>query len=129
MLYENAPDRARIEKVIDGAMHGHVRLAGSTTDERERIIQVCNFALPCASVVEPTEQQLAIQESRRMAAVLKERKEAQAGSADPAAFAMDFAGTPVPLDGGTGPGSIPADWNTMWLVSSLFRSSDLSLRA
>lgn len=43
MLYENAPDRARIEKVIDGAMHGHVRLAGSTTDERERIIQVCNL--------------------------------------------------------------------------------------
>lgn len=93
MLYENAPDRARIEKVIDGAMHGHVRLAGSTTDERERIIQ----------------------ESRRMAAVLKERKEAQAGSTDPAPFTMDPAGAPVPLDGGVGLGSIPADWNTMWL--------------
>lgn len=64
-----------------------------------------------------------------MAAVLKERKEAQAGTADPAPFAMDLAGAPVPLDSGTGLGSIPTDWNTMWLVSSLFRSSDLSLRA
>ncbi len=56
-----------------------------------------------------------------MAAVLKERKEAQAGSTDPAPFTMDPAGAPVPLDGGVGLGSIPADWNTMWLVRDLFR--------
>lgn len=64
-----------------------------------------------------------------MAAVLKERKEAQAESADPALFPMDLAGAPAPLNGGVGLGSIPADWNTMWLVRSLFRSSDVSLRA
>jgi protein-tyrosine phosphatase len=40
MVFEDAPDRAEIEHVIENAMTGHVQLTGSTELEREQILKV-----------------------------------------------------------------------------------------
>ncbi|ORY54882.1 fungal-specific transcription factor domain-domain-containing protein [Leucosporidium creatinivorum] len=96
MLYENGPDRNRIEALIDGAMRGHEQLAGSTSTEREQIMK----------------------ESRRMATVIKERKGPQAEAPDFSALQFDlngFAGAPMgsASEGALVPGS--AGWDAMWL--------------
>ncbi|WVF69663.1 hypothetical protein IAT40_004442 [Kwoniella sp. CBS 6097] len=39
MVYEDAPRREEIESIIEAAMEGHIQLTGSTSHEREKILE------------------------------------------------------------------------------------------